>query len=122
MNNSNNNKINQQPKTPNQPPNQRGGGQKPAPRQNGITGSVKSSRGAAIRAQKRSSEMAQKLVNEYANAENKKMQPRANTIVDDFNKLKITFLGGLDDVGEKNCMVLEYQNDAIILDCGNNLG
>src|SRR5690606_34755129 len=39
-----------------------------------------------------------------------------------FNKVKISFLGGLDDVGEKNCAVIEYQNDAIILDCGNNLG
>ena len=80
------------------------------------------SRGAAMRAQKRTSETAQKLVNEYANADSKRLQPRANVIVDDFNKLKITFLGGLDDVGEKNTTVIEYQNDAIVLDCGNNLG
>ncbi len=88
----------------------------PAPR-----GSNGTHRGEALRAQRRSSEMAQKLVNEYQSAEGKKLE-RANTIVDDFNKVKVTFLGGLDDVGEKNCTVIEYQNDAIILDCGNNLG
>jgi ribonuclease J len=41
--------------------------------------------------------------------------------LDTFSKLKITFLGGLDDVGEKNMAVIEYQNHAIILDCGINL-
>lgn len=93
-------------------------------RSNSITTSTvpRVSRGAAIRAQKRTAEMAQKLVDEYASAETKKLQPRANVIVDDFNKLKLTFLGGLDDVGEKNTAILEYQNDAIIIDCGNNLG
>jgi len=80
------------------------------------------SRGAAMRAQKRSLDTAQKLINEYGNADSKKLQPRANVIIDDFNKLKLTFLGGLDDVGEKNTTVIEYQNDAIVLDCGNNLG
>ncbi len=81
------------------------------------------SRGAAIRAQKRSLEDAQKMLNSYTSAAQKADKPtRANQITDDFNKLKITFLGGLEDVGEKNCTVIEYQNDAIILDCGNNLG
>jgi ribonuclease J len=78
------------------------------------------SRGAAIRAQKRSSETAQKLVNEYQSADGRKLEKRA-TVTDDFDKLRITFLGGLEDVGEKNCAVIEYQNDAIILDCGINL-
>src|SRR5258708_39976747 len=47
---------------------------------------------------------------------------RANVVVDEFDKLKLTFLGGLDGVGEKNMAVIEYRDDAIILDCGNNLG
>lgn len=81
------------------------------------------SRSAAIRAQKRSLEDAQKMLNQYTSAAQKAdKSPRANQIADDFDKLKITFLGGLEDVGEKNCTVIEYQNDAIILDCGNNLG
>ncbi len=83
------------------------------------------SRGAAVRAQKRTQMDAQKLVNQYAPAAAKQNgdQPRrANTITDDFDKLKITFLGGLEDVGEKNCAIIEYKDTAVILDCGNNLG
>ena len=81
------------------------------------------SRGAAIRAHKRSIEDAQKMLDSYTSASQKsEIKPRANQITDDFNKLKITFLGGLEDVGEKNCAIIEYQNDAIVLDCGNNLG
>ena len=83
------------------------------------------SRGAAIRAQRRSQEDAQKIANQYAAANPDNGQPdrrRANLIVDDFDKLKVTFLGGLEDVGEKNMAVIEYRNDAIILDCGNHLG
>lgn len=86
-------------------------------------GGRSTSRGAAIRAQKRSLDDAQKMIDQYTSASQKPgLRPRANTIVDDFDKLKITFLGGLEDVGEKNCTIIEYQNDAIILDCGNNLG
>jgi ribonuclease J len=47
---------------------------------------------------------------------------RANTITTDAAKLKVTFLGGLADVGEKNMAVIEYGSDALILDCGINLG
>ncbi|MBP7807377.1 ribonuclease J [Candidatus Saccharibacteria bacterium] len=83
---------------------------------------LNASRGAAIRAQKRSAETAQKLVNDYLSADGNKLDKRANSITDDFDKLKVTFLGGLEDVGEKNTAIIEYQNDAIILDCGNNLG
>lgn len=77
-------------------------------------------RGAAIRAQKRTQDDAHKMLALHARAvpEN----GRANTIADEAHKLKLTFLGGLEDVGEKNMAVIEYGNDAIILDCGNSLG
>lgn len=78
-------------------------------------------RGAAIRAQKRNQDDANRIVNQYADSRQKPKE-RANVIADAFDKLKVTFLGGLDDVGEKNMAVIEYQNEAIILDCGNNLG
>ncbi len=108
---------------PNNKPRQSGA--KPA-QQNGNTqksGGRSVSRSAAIRAQKRSLEDAQKLLNQYTSAAQKgEQRGRANKIVDDFNKIKLTFLGGLEDVGEKNTAVLEYQNDALIIDCGNNLG
>lgn len=98
---------------------------KPASNVDSKNSSKGASRGAAIRAQRRSVEDAQKLLDQYTPATAKsdtKPAVRANKITDDFDKLKITFLGGLEDVGEKNCAVLEYQNDAIVLDCGNNLG
>jgi ribonuclease J len=82
-------------------------------------GSAKT-RGAAIRAQRRNQDDANKVVNQYADA-SQKTHKRANIIKDEAEKLKLTFLGGLEDVGEKNMAVIEYGNQAIILDCGNNL-
>src|SRR5690606_38220798 len=81
------------------------------------------SRGAAVRAQKRAQQDAQRLANQYMPAPEPPAQPqrRANVIADDFNKLKITFLGGQEEVGEKNMQILEWQNDAVVIDCGNNL-
>jgi ribonuclease J len=79
------------------------------------------SRGAAIRAHKRNQEDANRVISQYSDA-NQKTRKRANIIKDEFDKLKVTILGGLEDVGEKNMAVIEYQNQAIILDCGNNLG
>ena len=82
------------------------------------------SRGAAVRAQKRAQTDAQRIANQYMPAPEQPQQKprRANVITDDFNKLKITFLGGQDDIGEKNMQVIEWQNDAVVIDCGNNLG
>lgn len=83
------------------------------------------SRGAAVRAQKRAQTDAQRIANQYMPAPEQQAQPeqrRANVITDDFDKLKITFLGGQDDIGEKNMQIIEWQNDALVLDCGNNLG
>ena len=36
--------------------------------------------------------------------------------------IRITPLGGQDGIGEKNMIVVEYGNDAVILDCGFELG
>jgi ribonuclease J len=98
-------------------------GNKPAPGNGSRSGA---SRGAAIRAQRRSQEDAQKIANQYAAAVPEIAKPdqrgRANTLVEEADRLKITFLGGLEDVGEKNMAVIEYKNDAIILDTGNSLG
>lgn len=79
------------------------------------------SRGAAIRAQKRNSEMANKLANEYLDASAVKLDKRAN-VIDDSSRLKIIGLGGLDGGGSKNMMLIEYKNDAIVIDAGNDLG
>jgi ribonuclease J len=81
------------------------------------------SRGAAIRAQKRTHDDANKALEQYVTLSDKSAKPRrANVVADDFEKLKISFLGGQEAIGEKNMQVVEWQNEAIILDCGNNLG
>jgi ribonuclease J len=82
-------------------------------------GADKATRGAALRAQRRNRDDAHRIVDQYAAAT---PQARANVIEDERNKLKVTFLGGLEDVGEKNMAVIEYGDQAIILDCGNHLG
>ncbi len=79
------------------------------------------SRGAAIRAQKRNVEMATKLANEYLDASATKLQRRAN-VIDDNPRLKIIGLGGMDGGGSKNMLLIEYLNDAIVVDSGNDLG
>ena len=93
------------------------------PRSGGVaTKQMNTSRGEAIRAQRRTADMAHKLANEYLDAEGNQLERRANVIAGDENKLRISFLGGQDDVGDKNMIVIEYGNDAIIKDCGNSLG
>ena len=96
-----------------------------------------SSRGAAIRAQRRSHDDAQRRINQYASAANQARNSsgaksataekpsnnrgRANSI-DDSPRLKIIGLGGMDNGGSKNMILVEYQNDAVIIDAGNDLG
>ncbi len=68
---------------------------------------------------------AQKIANQYlsANVEGQPFQQkgRAN-VIDDSPRLKIIGLGGMDGGGSKNMILVEYVNDAVILDCGNDLG
>jgi len=87
---------------------------------------LSTSRGAAIRAQRRTQDDAHKALSQYVPASAQERsgeeRPRANKIVDYMDRLKISFLGGQEAIGEKNMQILEWQNDAIILDCGNFLG
>ncbi len=81
------------------------------------------SRGAAVRAQKRSQADAQRVANQYLSASNvpAPRERRAN-FIDDSPRLKIIGLGGMDGGGSKNMILVEYMNDAVIMDCGNDLG
>ena len=63
------------------------------------------SRSEAIRAQRRSVEAANKIANEYQNAESKKLEKRAN-LIDDSPRLKVIGLGGMDGGGSKNMLVI----------------
>src|ERR1051325_5601679 len=81
------------------------------------------SRGAAIRAQKRSVADANRIASQYSDASNSAQQtPRRANVIDNSPRLKIIGLGGMDGGGSKNMMVIEYKNDAIVIDCGNDLG
>ncbi len=92
------------------------------PRGNGgSTGAGGISRGAAVRAQKRSQADAQKIANQYAPANPEQMTRRAN-FIDDRPVLKVIGLGGMDGGGSKNMLLIEYMDDAVIMDCGNDLG
>ncbi len=80
------------------------------------------SRGAAIRAQKQAVNDANRVANQYLDAAGKQTdRPRRANLIDDSPRLKIIGLGGMDSGGSKNMMVVEYQNDAIVIDCGNDL-
>jgi ribonuclease J len=106
---------------PNKPKSQKGSNNRPQQVDKMTLTAPAVSRGAAIRAQKRNAEFAQKLANEYQTAEEKKLQIRAN-VIDNSPQLKIIGLGGMDGGGSKNMILVEYQNDAVVMDCGNDLG
>ena len=104
------------------------GGRPPRPKNNrnqpqqSTSGAPRASRGAAIRAQKRTQEDAHRIANQYLDATSQDNgQPRAN-FIDDSPRLKIIGLGGMDSGGSKNMILVEYMNDAVIMDCGNDLG
>lgn len=108
-------------------PNNKRGGNKPAQNNNGggspANGGRSVSRGAAIRAQRRAQDDAQRIANQYLPSNGAKATVKARpSLIDDGPQVKIISLGGQDSGGSKNMMVLEYLNDAIILDCGNDLG
>lgn len=82
---------------------------------------MKTNRGEAMRAGRRNFETADKAVDRW-NVFEKHHEHQANFIpLSEPEKLRITFLGGLEGIGEKNMMVLEYNGDAIIIDCGFDL-
>lgn len=99
----------------------RTGNQNQSPQTNG-NGLKKASRGAAIRAQKRVNDDANRLINQVLSAPKpQEGRGRANQI-DDSPRLRVIGLGGMDGAGSKNMMLVEYQNDAVIIDAGNDLG
>ena len=129
MNPNNNNQPRGPRPNPNRPRNGGGNGQQNRNNQgggqNGAVGLTKHtvSRGAAIRAQKRTSDDANRIANQYLDSTQIRTddRPRAN-FIDDKPVLKIIGLGGMDGGGSKNMILVEYENDAVVLDCGNDLG
>src|SRR4051812_21361556 len=82
------------------------------------------SRGAALRAQKQAVQDANRIASQYsdASAVPAAAKPQRANVIDDSPRLKIIGLGGMDGGGSKNMMLIEYAKDAIVIDCGNDLG
>jgi ribonuclease J len=96
-------------------------GSKPRPKTTEAARSA--SRGEAIRAQRRSHDDANRIISQYNLAEPKdnSRSSRANVINED-PRLRIIALGGMDSGGSKNMIVVEYKDEAVIIDSGNDLG
>lgn len=106
------------------PNNQRGGSKQKSASAAAPAPMRTTSRGAAIRAQRRNHEDAQRVISQYLDAPVvPEEQPRRANVVDNGTpKLKIIGLGGMDGGGSKNMMLVEYMNDAVVIDAGNDLG
>ncbi len=139
----NNNQPNQNPRQnngsgnrPPRPPRQDGQARRPgaqgsgaprgksgAPKSKMVSTLKNSSRGAAIRAQRRNHDDANKLLSQYSDASaiRPEERPRAN-VIDNNPRLRVIGLGGMDGGGSKNMILVEYKNDAVVIDAGNDLG
>lgn len=79
------------------------------------------SRGEAIRAGRRNMDDAGKRIDQW-NVFEKHHKHEANfKPYTQKDRLRVTFLGGLEGIGEKNMMVLEYGDSALVVDCGFDL-
>ncbi len=113
----------QNPKPFNRPNIRPGGGNNQnRPKRPQVTSTpLKTNRGEALAANRRNVETATKLMDIH-NVKEVAEERRANFVpIQDPTTLRVTMLGGQDGIGEKNMQVIEYGNDAIILDCGIDL-
>ena len=62
---------------------------------------------------------AQRVANQWMPAQVD--ENRRTNFIDDSPRLKIIGLGGMDGGGSKNMMLVEYVNDAVVIDAGNDL-
>ena len=78
--------------------------------------------GQGLRTQRRTQQMVKQVI-DGANLADSQTRPRpkkSNLFGGDL--LKIAHLGGQDDVGSKNMILIEYDQDALVIDCGISLG
>lgn len=79
------------------------------------------SRSQAIRSQQRSKQLAHQALNGIKQTSDKSRPTKTPNIFGQ-DQLKVSFLGGQSEIGEKNMAVIEYGKDAVVVDCGNELG
>lgn len=99
----------------------RSGGQKSGGAKKPIASNLTTSRGQAVRAQRRSQQDAQRIASQYVPAEVNANQPKRANVIDDSPRLKVIGLGGMDGTGSKNMILVEYKDDAVIMDTGIDL-
>lgn len=91
------------------------------PQKRVVISQMSTNRGEAMRAGRRNMDSADKAVDRWDVFEKHEAHKANYLPLKDQEKLRIVPLGGLTGIGEKNMMVIEYQNDAIIVDCGFDL-
>ncbi len=87
--------------------------------QSSTSGPLKSSRSRAIQASRRTQDDANKAVTNFNVVEGKLKNDTAGPVKKD--TLRVVFLGGMNGIGTHNLTVLEYNDDAIVIDCGMDL-
>lgn len=124
-----NNNDNKRPPKPSGKPNGKTNGGKPrrgrdqnTKSSKPITSNLTTSRGQAVRAQRRSQQDAQRIASQYVAADTSKARPTRANVIDDSPRLKVIPLGGQDGAGSKNMILVEYKEDAVIMDSGVELG
>lgn len=103
-----------------QPRRQEGGNSGGAPKRPQIS-PMKTNRGESVRAGRRNFDDADKAVDRWDVYEKHPKQEITISKLTSNDVLRVVPLGGLSGIGEKNMMVIEYADDAIVVDCGFDL-
>lgn len=82
---------------------------------------MKTNRGESIRAGRRNFDDADKAVDRWDVYEKHPKQEVTINSLKSNEILRVVPLGGLSGIGEKNMMVIEYADEAIVVDCGFDL-
>ena len=77
--------------------------------------------GQGLRTQRRTQQMVNQVIDK-ANLADSQTKTTKKPSIFGADLLKIVSLGGQDGIGAKNMIIVEYGNDAVVIDCGIELG
>ena len=77
--------------------------------------------GQGLRTQRRTQQMVKQVIDGANLADSQPRTTKRSSLFGD-GRLKIVHLGGQDGIGSKNMIVIEYDQDALVIDCGVSLG
>ena len=80
------------------------------------------SKSQAIRTQRRTKQLADQAINSVKVVNKASAKPRLKPDIFERDQLRVIFIGGQAGIGEKNMTIVEYGQDALVIDCGNELG